>query len=186
MSVDDMVGRIFRKLNALGEENTLAFFLSDHGYLWFEHGLRRKQHPYEDSVRIPFFVRWPGHIRAGETRDNIVATIDIAPTVYQAARVKPGYNTDGWSLLGGHTRRRLLLEYWGRTNVPPWRATWTPAYQYIRYAGGGIREYYDLRADPWQLENLYGNGDPADDPANGPALRRQLRTDARCRGRSCP
>jgi arylsulfatase A-like enzyme len=185
MSVDDIVGRIFRRLRALGESNTLAFFLSDHGYLWFEHGLRRKQHPYEDSVRIPFFVRWPGHFRAGATTDNTVATIDIAPTVYQAARMTPNYTVDGWSLLGSHERRRLLLEYWGRRGVPTWKATWTAAYEYIEYPKGG-REYYDLVADPWQLENLYGNESRADDPANGRALRRQLRADARCRGRSCP
>lgn len=184
MSVDDMVARIFRKLDALGEDNTLAFFLSDHGYQWFEHGLRSKAQPYEDSVRIPYFVRWPGHFRAGATRDNIVATVDIAPTVYQAARVSPGYTVDGWSLLGSHVRTRLLLEHWGQV-VPTWRATWTPAYEYIEYPERN-REYYDLLADPWQLQNLYGNESRADNPANGRALRRQLRADARCRGRSCP
>jgi arylsulfatase A-like enzyme len=187
MSVDDMVSRIFRKLRSLGEENTLAFFLSDHGYLWFEHGLRRKEQPYEDSVRIPFFVRWPGHFRAGATKDNLVATIDIAPTVYRAARVGPSYTVDGWSLLGSHVRRRLLLEHWAqlRGPIPTWKATWSPSYEYIEYPNGG-REFYDQVADPWQLENLYGNESPADDPVNGRALRRRLRADARCRGRSCP
>lgn len=185
MSVDDMVARIFRKLDALGEDNTLAFFLSDHGYHWFEHGLHRKGQPYEDSVRIPYFVRWPGHFPAGATRTNIVATIDMAPTVYQAAGVTPDYTVDGWSLLGNHVRTRLLLEHWAAGRVPTWKATWTPTYEYIKYQDGAS-EYYDLLADPWQLENLYGNESGADDPADGDVLQQQLRADARCTGTACP
>ena len=94
-----LIASTFSRLDALGETNTLAFFLSDNGYQWHEHGLDRKGKPYDDSVQIPFFVRWPGHIETGLVDERIVANIDIAPTVYDALDYVPNnYAPDGRSI----------------------------------------------------------------------------------------
>ncbi|HEX2240439.1 MAG TPA: sulfatase-like hydrolase/transferase, partial [Actinomycetota bacterium] len=57
MSVDDLVGAVFSELNDLGERDTLAFFLSDNGFFWSEHGLPAKGAPYLQSIEIPLYVK---------------------------------------------------------------------------------------------------------------------------------
>lgn len=175
MSVDDLVGAVSGELAKLGEDqDTLAFFLSDNGYMWGEHGLGTdKRFPYTQSVRIPFYLRWPGRVAAGATDSRLVANVDVAPTVLSAAGLSPdpGYAADGRSLLTSWVRDQLLLEYWKSPDggPPGWGSIRTPAFQYIEwYADDGatltFREYYDLVADPWQLENLLADTDPANDP----------------------
>jgi len=198
LSVDDLVGRVFRKLKAIDDKrNTLVIYMSDNGYLWGEHGLSgpgiSKRPPYSESVAIPLLMRWPDHFSAGRVDTGLVANIDIAPTILQAAQVVPGprFRPDGRSLLEKRARDRLLLEYWvdiGRT--PTWASLRTKTYQYIEYyAEDGLtpvfKEYYDLKQDPWQLENLLGDPDPLNDPAISEAAR-QLDLDRRCSGSSCP
>ncbi|MGH2757200.1 MAG: sulfatase family protein [Actinomycetota bacterium] len=193
MSVDDMIGRLFAELDELGEDKTtLAFFLSDNGFMWGEHGLTQKRFPYGPSVRVPFFTRWPAMIGPGTADDRIAANIDIAPTVYDAAGIAPGYEPDGHSLLGSNERDRLLLEFWdtGRGALPTWASTITEGFQYVEYYGDqGLpetpTEYYDLTVDPWQLDNLLGDSDAANDP-NVPMLSVQLSFDRSCEGSECP
>jgi arylsulfatase A-like enzyme len=79
--------------------NTLVFFLSDNGYLWSEHGLGGKRHPYLQSIEIPMFARWTGHIAAGAVDPRLVANIDVAPTVLDAVGLTPTTRMDGHSLL---------------------------------------------------------------------------------------
>jgi arylsulfatase A-like enzyme len=200
MSVDDLVGRVFATLHDLGERRaTLAFFLSDNGFLWADHHLGgarntagQKRLPYTDSVRVPFFVSWPGHLPGGTRDGRLTGNVDIAPTVLGAAGIPPDPfkpPLDGRSLLKPDARNRILLERW-RESVGSWIPNWasirTHGYQYIEYyANDGVtrifREYYDLRRDPWQLRNLLHDGNPDNDPNVAP-LRRQLATDRHCSG----
>jgi arylsulfatase A-like enzyme len=193
MSLDDMIGRVFDELEELGEdETTLAFFISDNGFMWGEHGLTQKRHPYGPSVRVPFYARWPQTIEPDLVDGRIAANIDIAPTVYEAAGITPEYETDGRSLFDAEQRDRLLLEFWhtGRGPLPTWASTITDQFQYIEYYSDqglpqGIAEYYDLTVDPWQLDNLLGDSDTANDP-NVPMLSLQLSFDRSCEGSDCP
>ena len=198
-SVDDMVDRVFRTLQAQGElDNTLVLYLSDNGYMWGEHRIVDKKFvPYSASVRVPFFVRWPTHLAAGTTDYRLVANIDIKPTVLAAAGVPadPAYPMDGRSLLSGGGRDRLLTEYFhddaNWRAVQTWAAIRTRAYQYVEnydqpeLNGGTFREYYDLRNDPWMLTNLYRDGNPSNDPPIGP-LSSMLAADRQCSGTACP
>jgi arylsulfatase A-like enzyme len=182
-SVDDLVDRVFRVLGETGERRrTLAFFLSDNGIMWAEHGLQAKGIPYLQAVRIPLYVRWPGAVRSGAMDRRLAATIDVAPTIRDAVGLGRG-SADGRSLLRPRRRPALLGEAWGegRRN---WASLLTSGYQYTEYFShdGSIvfREYYDLRDDPWQLRNLLRDGDPQDPPVG--ALHARLHDLRSCRG----
>ena len=193
LSVDDMVARVARTLRALGEtRETLAFFMSDNGYLLGEHGLFGKRLPYEPSVRIPLLMRWPGQIPAGRVSERLVANIDVAPTVLEAAGIEPGATVDGVSLLRNSKREGLLLEQIEkrRRSLPGWAAIRTPSSIYVEYYGPDqesvlFREHYDLGADPHQLRNTLADHDPAND-AGARALRVRLREIRACTGAGCP
>jgi arylsulfatase A-like enzyme len=201
-SVDDMVDRVLRTLQTKGElENTLVIYLSDNGYLWGEHRFANTKFlPYSESIRVPFFARWPGHLAAGTTDDRFVATIDIKPTVLAAAGIAAdsAYPMDGRSFLGVDGRSRLFTEYfqddYNSPDVGPlqsWAATRTRTYQYVEnydqpeLNGGTFREYYDLVNDPWMLTNLYQDGNPSNDPPIEP-LSTTLTADRQCSGTACP
>ncbi len=205
LSVDDMVARLFRTLHMLGEDrNTLAFFLSDNGFLWGEHGvagdrgeqetgftrITGKRLPYTQSIHVPFMVRWPGHIRSGVVDPRFVMNVDIAPTIMSAAglRADPSAPMDGRSLLSGQSRDRMFFEYFVDPLYPPipsWGSVRTESFQYVEYYGASgkviFREYYDLKADPFQLDNLFGDSDPSNDPLVS-ELSHEIRVDSGCRG----
>jgi arylsulfatase A-like enzyme len=198
-AVDEMVARVFAAMASLGEaDDTLAFFLSDNGIMWAEHGMKSKTTPYTPAVKIPFFARWPGRFPQQVADTRIAATIDIAPTILAAADITPDpdYPLDGRSLLEPPTRERLLLELTGGNNMidaPTWASTVAPEYQYVEYYDdltGAVtfREYYDLVNDPYQLENLLADPDPANDPPPDvqTGLRLQLSRDRSCQGTEGP
>ncbi len=113
MSVDDMVDRVMRELEAKGElDNTMVIFTSDNGYHWGEHRYFGKFTPYTPSVQVPLFLRWPGRVAPGSTSRSLVTNLDIAPTILGAAGVVASDPPlDGRSLLSSVQRDRLLLEY---------------------------------------------------------------------------
>ena len=80
--MDKYIGQILDKLDKLGlAENTLVLFTSDHGHLFGQHGLIAKgPFHYEDLIRVPFIVRYPGHISAGAQNDSLQTLVDLAPT----------------------------------------------------------------------------------------------------------
>ena len=196
MSVDDMVQRIFAELDALDEtSDTLAIFTSDNGYLWGEHRIGgEKRFPYTESVEVPFYVRWPGHVATGEVDDRLIANVDILPTILDATGVDPTlrHPLDGRSALATSTRHRLLLEYWRSPDsptVPGWASIRRPGFQYIEWYGDGgsvtFREYYNLVNDPYELRNLLHDGTNGNDP-NVSRLSAQLAKDRVCVGDTCP
>jgi arylsulfatase A-like enzyme len=173
LSVDDLVDRVMRQLGQLDEKSrTLAVFVSDNGFFWGEHGLLGKRYPYEQAISVPFFLRWPQHLPPGTTDQRLVANVDIVPTVLDAVDIPPDPNTplDGRSLLLAGGRDHLFLEHWAQEDVPvpSWGAILAQDFLYVEYRDESedllFREYYDLATDPWQLENLLGDGDPANDP----------------------
>jgi arylsulfatase A-like enzyme len=199
MSVDDVVAQIYKVLGRLDEDRrTLAFYLSDHGYLWGEHGLGgrssiTKRPPYTQSVKIPLFVRWPDHVAGGEVDKSLVATIDIAPTVLSATRTAPdpAYPLDGHSLLGGRERSELLLEYFVDIGpTPEWAAVRSRSFSYIEQYGNNdmsptFREFYDLDDDRWENLNLFGDDRPDNDP-DVAAISARLDAYRHCSGATCP
>jgi arylsulfatase A-like enzyme len=199
LSADTMVDNVLKAVDELGERSdTLVFFLGDNGFLLGEHGLQQKHSPYTASVKIPMYARWPGHFQARGVDNRLVANVDIAPTVYDAAGIRPDpdFPVDGRSLLDQTwTRDRMLLEYNRREEraVPTWASLRTADYQYVEYYDEELeevtfREYYDLILDPFQLTNLLGDPDTSNDPDPGllTMLSLQLQRDRRCEDASGP
>ncbi len=170
-AIDEGVGLLMAALERAGKlDETLFIFTSDNGYFWGEHGLGDKRWAYEESVRIPLLVRWPGHARPGSTIDATALNVDLAPTVLEAAGVAVPEGLHGRSLLpllGGAPpddwRKTYLTEYFLEPNIPrtpTWRAANDGRWKYIDYPDlDGMDELYDLETDPHELTNRIG--DPA-------------------------
>jgi N-acetylglucosamine-6-sulfatase len=178
LAVDRGVDRILDALAATGRlSNTLIVYTSDNGLGWGEHRIRGKQTPYEESIRVPFIVRYDPLTEPGSTDRRFVLSIDLAPTFADLAGV-PAPDVDGRSLLpllseeaGGPAtpwRRSFLIEHMLDSlhlKVPTYCALRTPRYTYVLYANGED-ELYDLVADPYQLRNR------ADRPAERARVRK--------------
>jgi arylsulfatase A-like enzyme len=184
-SADDLVGAVFAHLERLGEaQNTLAVFASDHGFMWYENTLDKKRQPYDRSVEIPLFLRWPGHIAPGSESASIATNVDIAATIYDATRISPSYVVDGKSLIAGALDRRyMLIEFWSSQGVPGWKGLWSPSDSYVEWATG-FKEFYGAD-DPWQLTNVFEDGVNGNEPDQA-ALASRLSAMSTCAGSPWP
>lgn len=156
-SVDRTVAALVEQLRAQGElDNTYVILQSDNGMLHGEHGIFDKNVAWDRSVRVPLVIRGPG-FAPGAVRDDLTANVDVPATILDAAGVAPPLPPDGYSLLGPHHRRVLLLErtYGWRGRVgQPWRQLKTAdGWTYWRDLITGRRHLYDLDRDPFQLHN---------------------------------
>jgi arylsulfatase A-like enzyme len=167
LALDRSVKSVVQALKARHELNrTVIVYTSDNGFLWGEHRLGGKVWPYQESTHVPLIVRTPWTTTA--TRNNQpVLNIDIAPTVTALAGIKPGLPEDGRSLVpfldGVATpwRHAFLVEYLGkdmlhRGGPPPYTAVQTRRNLYVEYRNGW-RELYNLRRDPWEMNNIAGD-----------------------------
>ena len=166
VSVDESVGRIinFLKENGL-DKNTVVVYTSDQGVFLGEHGLFDKRFMYEEAMRTPLIIKYPPEIASGSVSDNLVQNLDIPPTLLDMAGVKIPDEMQG----------RSLREIW-KGNPEKWR----DALYYHYYEKGfgatphyGIRttnyklihfynvvdswEFYDLKTDPSEMNNLINN-----------------------------
>ena len=203
IAVDDAVAAIVAALRRSGElDNTYILFTSDNGYMQGEHDVPSgKMLPYEPSTGVPLLLRGPG-IPPHTVSRELVANVDLAPTILDAADARPGKLVDGRSLLPfardprKRSGRPLLHETGGRRyvlardedgpagglrRVMSYQAVRTRRWLWVEYRDGA-RELYDRRADPDELDSLHA------DPSYRPVrvrLHRMLRVLAACRGASC-
>jgi arylsulfatase A-like enzyme len=182
LSVDDAVKSVVDALRASGElDNTLIVFTDDNGFMHGEHRIPSgKVVVYEPSIRVPLVMRGPG-ISHGRHVADTVMNVDLAPTVLDAANVKPGLVVDGRSLLPlardrlADDGRDVLLE------TPQYSAIRTDRYKYVEYRTGE-RELYDLKTDPNELQSR--QDDPALARIRG-ELARRLAALRSCKGAAC-
>ena len=134
--LDAAIGMLMQKLAQLGlASNTMVIFMGDHG----PPCTRAKVSCYEAGLRIPFLVRWPGHIAPNRVNTSFVSTLDIMPTVLQAAGIPVPQNLEGRSLMQlfqGNTagwRSTVCAEYTSHTrgNFYPRRSIRNGRYKYI-------------------------------------------------------
>jgi arylsulfatase A-like enzyme len=168
-SLDRNIGLLLDYLdkNKLAE-NTLVIYASDQGFYMGEHGWFDKRFMYEESLRTPMVMRYPGTIQPGSSINEMIVNIDFAPTLLQAAGVKVPEDMQGTSFLplfkknNGNTVWRKAMyyhyyEYPQPHRVAPHFGVRTQNYKLIRFYGpANFWELYDLRNDPHEMKNIYG------------------------------
>ena len=159
--VDKGINRILTELDELGlAENTVVIFCSDHGEMLGDQRRFQKGNPHGSASRIPFILRFPARLDAGQVSEELVSLLDIMPTVLDATQVKyPGTKPlSGASLLGrkggglANIRKRLVIEM-GR-EASRWLALREGKWRYSYYFDSGWEELYDLESDASEMENL--------------------------------
>jgi arylsulfatase A-like enzyme len=182
-SIDDNVGRLLDYLDEEGlTDNTLIIYTSDQGFFLGDHGWYDKRFMYEESLRMPFILRFPREVAPGTVNDDIVLNLDFAPLFLDVAGVAVPDDMQGSSfrpLLHGETpedwREAMYYRYWmhkAHHNVYAHYGLRTKTHKLIYYysdalgQAGAIDETYDpewelfdLEADPYELNNV------VDDPA---------------------
>lgn len=178
--LDENVGRVLHHLDVAGlTDDTVVAYTSDHGFFLGEHGWFDKRFMYEQALRVPLVVRWPGVIEPGVRNDDIVINVDYAQTVLDIAGVEPHERMQGRSLLPllqGRTpddwRNAMYYRYFEHLDpchkVQANYGIRTRTHKLIHYPGQGTGqpvggqdrcepewELFDLDRDPHELHNRY-------------------------------
>ncbi len=171
-AVDEGVGRLLKFLDDEGLANeTIVVYTSDQGFYLGEHGWFDKRWIFEESLRTPLLVRWPGVVKAGSVSNDLVSNLDFAETFLEAAGLPVPPDMQGRSLvplLAGRTppdwRQSFYYEYYEYPrphHVRPHHGVVTSRYKLVRFDGPDLDawELFDREKDPHELRSVYG--DPA-------------------------
>lgn len=182
-SVDDNVGRLLDYLDEKGlTEDTIVIYTSDQGFFLGDHGWYDKRFMYEESLRMPFLIRYPRSIKPGTSTDAFALNVDFAQTFLDYAGIEAPEDMQGRSLrpiLEGEVpedwQTSMYYRYWehmSEHNVAAHYGIRTHRYKLIYYYGEGLGvpgardikrepawELFDLEKDPYELNNVYS--DPA-------------------------
>jgi arylsulfatase A-like enzyme len=169
-ALDEEIGRLMGKLDDLGiADNTIVVYSSDHGEMLGSFGYRKKKKPWEESINVPFVIRWPASIPADQQLDVLFSTVDITPTLLGLAGVPIPAQMQGRDLshvLKGQTGpapdSALIMTIDpgtlpGGNEVGDWRGVRTLEYTYARRVEeAGVTPWilYDNPNDPYQMTNL--------------------------------
>ncbi len=145
-SVDDGIGKILDYLDESGlAENTIVIYASDQGWYLGEHGWFDKRWMYEESLKTPLLVRWPGKVSPGTVNEDIVSNIDFAETFLDLAGVEIPKNMQG---------RSLVPVFKGNT-PGDWRSSFY--YQYYEFPGAhAVARHYGVTNGKYKLIHFYG------------------------------
>lgn len=174
-AVDESVGRVLKYLDEEGlAENTLIVYSADQGFYLGEHGWFDKRWIFEESLRTPLLVRWPGVAKSGLVNNDIVSNLDFAETFLEAAGVPVPTEMQGRSLvpvLKGATpadwRKSFYYEYYEYPtphHVRPHYGVATERYKLVHFHAtkDDYWELFDLKEDPHELRSVYGYTEYAD------------------------
>ncbi len=176
-SVDDNVGRLLEYLDKNGlKDNTIVIYTSDQGFFLGDHNWYDKRFMYEESLKMPFLVRWPSKVKPGMAQDGMVLNVDFAPTLLDAAGIAVPADMQGRSilpLLKGEKpkdwRASMYYRYYHypqHHRVQPHIGIRTERYKLIFFNKINQWELYDLKTDPRELKNL------ANDPAHADTVKK--------------
>jgi len=168
-SLDRNIGKLLAYLDQHGlAENTIVIYGSDQGFYLGEHGWFDKRFIYQESLKTPFLIRYPKVIKPGTRFKQQALNIDWAPTLLEIAGVSVPSDIQGTSFLnllkanGKNvvTREASYYHYYEFPqphHVSPHFGITTARYKLIRfYKGQDTWELYDLKKDPNELHNIYG------------------------------
>ena len=165
-AVDDNIGRVLEYLDGSGlAKNTVVIYSSDQGFYLGDHGWFDKRWMYEESLRMPFIVRWPGVVKPGSVDNHLVQNLDFAETFLDIAGVEPPADMQGRSLvplLKGEPpqnwRKSIYYHYYefpGAHSVRRHYGVRTEHHKLIYYYGIEEWELFDLDKDPDELKSVY-------------------------------
>lgn len=165
-SVDDSVGTLLDYLDKEGlSQNTIVIYTSDQGFFLGDHGLYDKRFMYEESLRMPFLLRWSGVVKPGTVEKSLVLNIDIAPTFLEVAGLSIPTDIQGKSFLpllkGEHPsnwRKSFYYRYYhdpGDHNTAAHYGIRTETHKLIYYWKINQWECFDLQNDPLEMKNIY-------------------------------
>ncbi len=148
-SVDESVGRVLDYLDRNGlTDNTIIVYTSDQGFYMGEHGWFDKRFMYEESLRTPLIISYPGHTKPGSVCTKLVQNIDYAPTFLDLAGIKKPSEMPG---------RSLVPVFDNGDNVKNWRTSiYYHYYDYPTYHM--VRKHDGVRTDRYKLIHFYGKG----------------------------
>ena len=166
--LDEQMGRLLDYIEEQPwAENTIVIYVSDNGFFLGDHGFYNKMWMYEESLRIPLIVSWPGKVPEGTTTDAFVSMVDIAPTLVEIADGDIPDSFQGLSLLPllkgdgkapNNWRDSHYYHYYDQFGVPGHRGIRTDRYKLIEFEPTSeiqetTLELYDLKNDPQELRN---------------------------------
>ena len=173
-SVDESVGRLLDYLKEADlEENTIVVYSSDQGFYLGEHGWFDKRWIFEESLRTPLLVRWPGVVNPGSTNDDMVSNLDFAETFLEVAGVNVPDEMQGRSLvpiLKGQKpddwRKSFYYHYYeypGPHDVRRHYGVVTDRYKLVYFYEPDVDywELFDRKSDPRELKSVYGQAEQA-------------------------
>ena len=167
-ALDAQVGRMLDALDKAGlSKNTIVVYSSDQGFFLGDHGWFDKRWMYEESLRTPLIVKWPGVVKPGSVNRDMVMNLDLAETFLDVAGAPVPKAMQGTSivpLLRGRTpanwRDAIYYQYF---EYPGWHAVRrqygvrTSHYKLIHYYEVGEWELFDLDKDPEELKSVYAD-----------------------------
>lgn len=163
-TADDCLGKVLTALDeAKLTDNTVVIFLSDNGYMMGSRGLEGKRVPYEESIRVPMMVRWPGMTRFTGATDAQVSSLDVSATIVSVAGVRPPANWPGRNLVPALQDRAApgfessFAEFCDNEpgNRQQFRMVRTRTHKLIRWERPDqADEFYNLANDPHETRNL--------------------------------
>lgn len=166
-SVDDNVGRLLDWLDKNNlSKNTIVIYTSDQGFFLGDHNFFDKRFMYEESLRMPFMIRWPQRIKAGSVSRSMILNVDFAPMMLDAAGLKVPQDMQGRSFLPilegrrpANWRTSMYYRYYhpGDHNVAAHYGVRTERYKLIYFNKLDQWELYDLKKDPQEMHNVYSD-----------------------------
>ncbi|HOW70932.1 MAG TPA: sulfatase [Phycisphaerae bacterium] len=171
-NLDWNLGRLLKAIDDAGiRDNTILVFTSDHGEMMGAQGRRAKNIFYEEAIRVPFLVRWPGKTPAGQSSDACLNTPDIMPTLLAMAGLPIPAKVEGTDLSPcafgrpGPEPEAAFLQNTGACAIwqdgYEWRALRDKRYTYAIYRKDRKELLFDHVADPHQLRNLVTDAEQA-------------------------
>lgn len=166
-SLDRNIGRILDYLDkAHLAENTIVIYASDQGFYMGEHGWFDKRFMYEESLRTPFVMRYPGVIKPGTIIPNMVVNIDFAPSILGIAGLPVPASMQGLNIVP-LLKKEPMIKPWRNSmyyhyyefpephRVAPHFGIRTERFKLIRFYGADNSwEFFDLKNDPSEMKNL--------------------------------
>ena len=167
LSLDRNIGKILTYLDKNDlTKNTIVVYTSDQGFYMGEHGWFDKRFMYEESMRTPLIIRYPGTIKPGTISNQIVSNVDFAPTFLEIAGLTTPKEIQGKSMVPLFKKANVSIrnsayyhfyEFPGEHSVLKHFGIRTSRYKLIRfYDHKDFWELYDLKNDPTEMKNLYG------------------------------